>query len=288
MQRAPVSLLLIISCVLLQASGWGFGSNHNSNAPQPEITIESPANGSAVTTLPTTLQVSFAHGADSGAMKTLLNGVDITSQFTPGRGTGVAAEPRKRPGEGKPLHAEVDRPAVNLGKNQLQITSGDVRVSSTFIVSLSSAPKMPASEAPLPLLVPIKTRVLTGPGTSATDYNIALYKDPNNPTTPTLIPAPELSDGSNTGFQFVYLQRTDLSVVENDAIPNPDLEGDGHTISDWPLLLKLFESAPSGCGSAGCLVIIQSLGNIGYTPCAGGLPHQADCFMMSYVFQQIV
>jgi hypothetical protein len=269
MQRTLASLLLIISCVLLQAHGSRAGSNNDdAHAPQPKITIISPADGSAVTSLPATLEVEvrFGKGAGHRATKVLLNGVDITSQLSPGP-HGV-------------LEAQVDRPAVNLGKNQLQITSGDVRVSSTFIVSLSSGP-----EASLPLLVPIKTRVLTGPGTSPTEYNIALYKDPNNPTTPTLIPAPALSDGSNTGFQFVYLLRTDLSVVENDAIPNPDQGVDGNFV-DLPLWDRLV-TVPQGCGSAGCLLIIQSLGHIGYAPCTPFLQQPKNCAGISNAFQNI-
>ena len=56
---------------------------------------------------------------------------------------------------------------------------------------------------------------------------------------------------------------------------------------EWPLLLQLFEPLPSGCGSAGCLLIIQSLGNIGYVPCAGSFEHLNDCSQMSSIFQQI-
>ena len=113
---------------------------------------------------------------------------------------------------------KVDRPALNLGKNQIQVYAGTVSAGASFTVALSG---LGATSASLPLLVPIQTRVLTGDGTHATDYNIALYTDPNNPTTPTLIPASTPSDGSNTGFQIVYLSRTSLSVVSNVTLPNP-------------------------------------------------------------------
>ncbi|MGH8064792.1 MAG: hypothetical protein ACRERE_06035 [Candidatus Entotheonellia bacterium] len=274
MQRTLARLLLIIACVLLQAYSSESGDNdHGAHARPPKIAIIAPADGSAVTSLPATLEVKvgFGRGAGRRTTKALLNGVDITSQFSPGP-HGVLA-------------AQVERPAVNLGKNQLQITSGDAVVSSTFFVSPSPAPEMPGSEASLPLLVPIKTRVLTGPGTSATDYNIALYKDPNDPTTPTLIQAPALLDGSNTGFQLVYLRRTDLSVVENISVPNPDLSDDNNT-TDWGLWLELVGvGVPEGCGSAGCLLIIQSLGHIGYAPCVLGESRPNDCSWMSSAFQ---
>jgi hypothetical protein len=204
-----------------------------------------------VTTLPATIQVGFTGGADPTAMKALLDGVDISSQFSAADSSGV----RK---------VQVNRPALNLGKNQIQVIDGTLRASSSFIVSLGGGGTGLGQSASLPLLIPIQTRYVTGDGSAATDYNIALYEDPNNPNTPTLIQAQTPSGGSNSGFQIVYLRRSDLSVVVNTTVTNQNVFG-GYlqTLFYWALT----ESVPA-CGSGGCLLIVQSLGTIGYTPCA--------------------
>ncbi len=251
MRRWLFLVLLAAALAFLQACG-----SSNSNPippptpppPAPQITITAPADGTTVTTLPTTITVTFSNGADPTTMKALLDGADVSAQFSAADSTGTR-------------QVKVDRPQLNLGKNQIQVYAGTVSAGASFTVALSG---LGATSASLPLLVPIQTRVLTGDGTHATDYNIALYTDPSNPTTPTLIPASTPSDGSNTGFQIVYLSRSNLSVVSNVTLPNPDLSGAG--FSNTPLYNAL-TTTPSGCGTAGCLLIIQSLGTIGYAPC---------------------
>jgi hypothetical protein len=215
------------------------------------MSVASPANGATVTALPTTIQVSFTNGADPTMMKALLDGSDITSQFSPADSKGVR-------------QAQVDRPQVNLGGNQIQVFDGTLRASAAFTVLLGGAGS--GQGGSLPLLVPIQTRYVTGDGSVATDYNIALYTDPNNPNTPTKLYAAQTpSDNSNTGFQILFLSRTDLSLVQNTTVPNQNVHGNW---SSAPLYTTLAYTPPSGCGTGGCLVIVQSLGTIGYTPCA--------------------
>ncbi len=204
--------------------------------------------GSTTGSLPATISVQFSNGADPAAMKAMLDGVDITSQFSAADSGGVR-------------QVQVDRPAVNLGKNQIEVLSGSLMASASFFVSLNGSE--PGTGQNLPLLIPIKTRYVTGDGSEATDYNIALYEDPNNPTTPTLIQAKKPPDGSNTGFQIVYLRRSDLTVVSNISTSNPDY---GEQYFKSPLFYTLLD-VPSACGSGGCLVIVQSLETLGYTPC---------------------
>ncbi|MBV9036311.1 MAG: hypothetical protein JO182_17620 [Acidobacteriaceae bacterium] len=237
---------------------------------KPKITILAPANNSTVTSLPVTLKVSFRSAANASKMQALLDGADITSLFSPADANGVR-------------QAQVDRPAVNLGKNQLQVSVNKNVASASFWVSDG----LRGSSSGLPLGVPIKTRVLTGSGDKATDYNIALYKDPNNPTNATLIPAPALSEGSNTGFQIVYLKRSDLSVVSNASFPNPDSPNDNSFINgpNAPFVGALISAPPAGCGSVGCLMVIQSLGHIGYAACTA--QHSNDCTLMAGVFGRL-
>ncbi len=270
MNRLWLYVLVASSCALLQACGSG-SSNPTPPVQQPQISIKSPTDGSTVTTLPTTIQVSFTDGADPTAMKALLDGVDITAQFAGADSSGTRS-------------MQVDRPALNLGKNQIQVIDGTLQASASFTVSFGGLGS--GQSASLPLLVPIQTRYVTGDGSVATDYNIALYEDPNNPNTPTLFPAQTPSDGSNTGFQIVYLLRSNLSLVQNSTVPNQNPSGQFYAN---PLYVTL-TNVPTGCGSGGCLVIVQSLGELGYTPCAnynGNNNTFIDCLGFQELFQRM-
>ena len=269
MRRWLLLVVLAAALAFLQACGSSTSSPTPppTPPPTPKVTIASPADGSNVTSLPMTIAVAFSNGADPTSMKALLDGVDISAQFSAADSSGTR-------------QVKVDRPALNLGKNQIQVYAGTASAGASFTVALSG---LGATSASLPLLVPIQTRVLTGDGTHATDYNIALYTDPSNPTTPTLIPASTPSDGSNTGFQIVYVSRTDLSLVSNVTLPNPDLFGNGFNQSS--ALYNALTSTPSGCGTAGCLLIIQSLGTIGYAPCYNAFSNAPpDCNTFYQVF----
>ncbi|GJL57922.1 MAG: hypothetical protein NPIRA03_07790 [Nitrospirales bacterium] len=219
--------------------------------------IMSPTNASAHTTTPITIKVHAAHHA-AKAMQVWLDGVDITSRFMPTDRKGVH-------------RAEVDRPVVNWGKNQIVVTSGAHRKRSHFFLDeyQSGSP----AAANLPRLIPIETRVVTGSGDQATDYHIALYKDPDDPTAATLIPAPTPKDGSNVGFQVVYLKRSDLSVVSNVSVGKPSSKT---PFSDSPLYHALVDT-PADCGSVGCIRLIQSLETIGFTPCYHSNDKNTDC-----------
>jgi hypothetical protein len=207
-------------------------------------------------------------------MQTLLDGVDVTSQFGPADSSGTRT-------------AIVTTPAINLGKNQLQISSGSLSANSSFFLTLLGAA---APSASLPLLVPIRTRVLSPntDGSKATDYNIAIHTDPTNPSAQILIPASTPSDGSNTGFQVVYLSRLDLSVVSNVTVPNQTQPG-GFSQGAF---YSTITSPPPGCGTIGCLLAIQSLGKIGYTPCvnpdtSGGSYNAGDCYAFGSILNQL-
>lgn len=230
------------------------------------ITVLSPPDGATLQAEPVELTVDFDGAADPAAMRVLLDGVDVTAQMVPIPGT-------------RTYRTLVRRPALNLGKNQLQVTSGPHAAGATFY--LSYGPLGGGGTGPLPLLVPIATRVLT-PGTDgsqATDYNVALYLDPSAPDTPTLLQAPAPSDGSNTGFQVVLLRRTDLSLVANQSVP-------GTTLGFYELS-DLLLTPPAECGGAGCLAVLQSLGTIGFTPCTNTFPVSQDCSDFAALLQQL-
>jgi hypothetical protein len=119
----------------------------------PTVTIDSPANDAVVTSLPLTLQLSFTNATETTQFRALLDGVDITSQFGP------ISDGRTQ--------AQVTKPAVNFGKNQLQVTIGSQRASARFTynphVVPGALPGPDGSGPALAQLVPIQTRVLKSP-----------------------------------------------------------------------------------------------------------------------------
>ncbi|WP_447963537.1 hypothetical protein [Nitrospira sp. Ecomares 2.1] len=253
MKNRWLSFSLTCLCLLLQAcisSSTLLAESSNDTLQRKSIMIMSPTNASAHTTAPITIQVRVAHHA-AKAMQVLLDGVDITSRFM-------------APGRNGVRRAEVDRPLVNWGKNQILVRSGSHEVNSHFF--LVDHPDSSPAAANLPLLIPIKTRVVTGSGDKAADYNIALYKDLDDPTAATLIPASVPSDGSNAGFQVVFMRRWDLSVISNVSVVNQRPPSDGRW-HDSPLYQSIVYT-PEDCLSAGCILLIQSLGTIGFTPCS--------------------
>jgi hypothetical protein len=258
---ALCALLLLGSC---GGGGGGGGSGGSSNGA---VTILAPAEGAMLNKVPVDLAVRVGPGADPAALRVLLDGVDISTRFAAADADGVR-------------RAAVDRPALNLGKNQLRATAGTHSAGATFIVNLGG--RVAAAGAALPSLVPIRTRVVSGNGSAATDYAVALYLDPANPDVATPVRAATPSDGSNAGFQIVYLQRSDLTALRNITVP---ALSPGQDIFASELGAALL-SPPSTCGSAGCLVIVQSLRTMGYMPCFAD-PSSTDCEYWSEMFMSL-
>ena len=264
MPRSPFVRVVVVLCSLLllgSCGGGGGGSGGGSNA----LAIVAPADGALHKTMPVEIAVRVGAGADPAALRVLLDGVDISARFAVADADGVR-------------RAVVDRPNVNLGRNQLRATLGTHSASASFTVALGGA--VTEAGAALPSLVPIRTRVVSGTGSAATDYAVALYLDPTNPSAATLVPATTPSDGSNAGFQIVYLQRSDLSVVGNVTVPNAATSAGGFVVSP---LWQALATPPAACGSAGCVVIVQSLGTMGYTPCFND-ETSVDCEEWSEIF----
>jgi hypothetical protein len=258
MKSSAPTVAAFVATILLLAVGCG-------NSPTPpappdpptpppvvtgQIKIIAPADGSAVNQTKVKLSVSFTGGADPSTMRALLDGVDITNLFGAPDSSGVRS-------------VMVSTPAINLGKNQIQITSGVFSANTSFFLALPDSVSSPT--APPSLLVPIQTRVVKNDGSKPTDYNIAVYPDPNNPTTPTLYQATAPPSGANQGFQILYLSRVDLSLISNITVDNFPPPQDGE-FQFFPFYANA-SSPPSACPTVGCLEIIQSIGTIGYAPC---------------------
>lgn len=229
------------------------------------IEIVAPADGAALNRSPIDIVVRVGAGADPAALRVLLGGVDISDRFQSADADGTR-------------RAQVDRPAVNLGRNQLRASVGSLQVHASFLFGLGDGDPVAAA---LPLLVPVRTRVISNDGSQAGDYAVALYANPADPQSATLYPAPKLSDGSTTGFQVLYLRRTDLSQVSNVSVPNPQTPGNPFYLS--PLFAQL-QQPPAACGTTGCVLIVQSLGTMGYTPCFAD-PLSQDCAAWSLLFR---
>lgn len=261
-QRIATALLTVL-VLLLGACG---SDSDSSAADTAAVQVVAPADGSTLHQAPIDIVVRVGEGLDAAAMRVLLAGVDISHRFGQADADGLR-------------RASIERSLVNLGRNQLLVNIGTQQVPSSFLFSLDAG-AAPAAAA-LPLLVPIRTRVVSGDGSAATDYAITLYTDPSHPDTATTIPAPAMADGSNTGFQVVYLRRSDLVVVSNQSVPNA--APPSGLFIESPLAAALY-TVPSECGTAGCIVVVQSLGRIGYTPC---FDHGASsqCLDMSSFFQ---
>lgn len=271
MRHVPTSIASLL-VLLLQACGSDDAAV--SPAPgavaDPQVTIVSPVDGATITSLPASLTVQLRN-VDPSAMRVLLSGVDITTTFGAADASGTRS-------------AMVTMPALNPGRNQLQVTAAGARADATFTLDLSGA-SVPGAAA-LPLLVPIRTRVLCDgcDGSSETHYGVEIRKDAADPSRTTVVTAPPLPAGSapNQGFHVLFLNRVDLSVVSNASVANP-------ATASWTksaLMLALTGEPPAGCGgpAPGCVLVVQSLGRIGYTPCfAGGSP--ADCSDSSALLQ---
>ena len=264
-QRIGTALLWVLA-LLLGACG---SDSDGSSADAASLQILAPADGATLRQGPVDIAVRIGAGLDPASMRVLLDGVDISPRFQAADADGVR-------------RARVDRPLLNLGKNQLRASAGTRQALASFLFALDGAGD-PAAAA-LPLLVPIRTRVVSGDGSAAGNYAIALYADPANPdTATTTISAPTPPDGSNTGFQIVYLRRSDLKALSNVSVPNPVVPNGPFLLS--PLATQL-QSPPADCGTAGCIVIVQSLGSMGYTPCfADAL--STDCQAWSVLFQAL-
>ncbi|MBN9692592.1 MAG: hypothetical protein J0M24_20275 [Verrucomicrobia bacterium] len=118
-------------------------------------------------------------------------------------------------------------------------------------------PHAGAGDAPLPLVVPVQTRVISGDGSQATNFSVLLGD--------TLITAPPLPAGGNAGFHLVVLSRTNLEVLSNlsfgtDATSQATLAGmfqNSLGPEDLVILYTMGAPIPGGTGSWGLTQLPQ-------------------------------
>jgi hypothetical protein len=168
--------------------------------------------------------------------------------------------------------AQVKLPDINYGKNQIQVRYDTQKVSSSFVydsASTESSPGAVGSASPASLLVPIKTRVLRNDDpTVATNWGIQVGSNVYYSNVPLNSSGTPCSGACNSGFQILLLSRQDLSVVSNTSYQIASFEDLGNLTAFQEGLLNM--TAPvSGCGQAGCIMVMQSLSLIGPMPCYG-------------------
>jgi hypothetical protein len=228
--------------------------------------------------------VNAANIADAGKLTVLLNGVDITAKLGTMDSSGIRS-------------AQVERPDINYGKNQIQVRYGDLRANSTFTfdtVATSGSGQAPGNSGGSPIgntqLIPIQTRV------------IDTKADPDKPTSwgiqvgSTLYPSPLPIDAVGQpctqycyGYQILMLNRQDLSLISNIAYEVVTHEEIAPT-SPFMVALEGAAAGPDdpsgttgkqpatpGCQPLGCVMVMQSLARIGYNPCYNGDAYFGVC-----------
>jgi hypothetical protein len=270
-RRCGYGVVLLGTCLLLQGCGGGSSSNSNGNRNDPPplnpatVTVTSPANGGTVTSLPVILSVTFTNGADPTQMTALLDGVDITSDF------GAAVNGVRT--------AKENQPAVNYGKNQVQIRYQKQKINASFIVNQASSATPSAappgnSSSANTSLVPIQTRVLQAASdpSVATNWGIQVGSNTYYATTPIDYQGNQCAAGTascSNGYQLLLLSRHDLSVVSNSSF-STDNPADLNETAPLVQALVNLNSPVSGCGNAGCIMVMQSFEYMGFSPCSSG------------------
>ena len=245
--------------------------------PSPNIVVTAPHDGATIYGTPVQVSVTAANLSNASQLSVRLNGTDITSKLTAADANGVRT-------------AQLSPPDINFGKNQIQARYQDVQATSSFTLNTMSAVGSPDPNAganPSTQLAGITTRVLRpgADGTKATDWGIQVTTS----STPYWAPPPvdqngQLCGNCSYGYQILMLSRQDLSLVYNNAyeVVNSAEIGGGSAF------LQALEYAGSGpndirdgvvtnpnpnpnpwakCQPFGCIMVMQSLAQIGYSPC---------------------
>jgi hypothetical protein len=243
-------LVGVCALALFTVFGCGGGSSQNNKPLDPgTITISAPASGATLTVLPATITLNLLNGATLSSAKVTLNGTDITSAFVSGANNTATATITS---------------GVYVGSNRIQVTLPSQTVASPFSYDPSSAstppPAPPGSGASTTLAdtIPIQTRVQMKNGIGQQGWGIQVGQ--------TAYPEPH---GYTDGFQVLVLNRSSLALVSNTSYSLSG--GANYTFNLEQFLGAITPSTAftNACGSAGCLLIIQSLNTIG-TGCPAG------------------
>jgi hypothetical protein len=221
--------------------------------PQSQLEVVTPADGATVSGGSVAISVSATNIQDASLVTVLLDGVDVTARLSAPNANGARS-------------IKVQPPDINYGKNQIQIRYEDQRVESSFIFdsSTSEGSGLPgvAPANSTNLLIPIKTRALQNKDpTVATNWGVQVgsnvYYSGLCGTSP-----------CKQGLQILLLSRQNLSVVSNTSY-EVDSISDYAQGSPLASALKAATGSVPGCVPGGCIMVMQSLQQIGFAPCYG-------------------
>jgi hypothetical protein len=241
----------VLAALVIGLAGCGGGGS--SSVPPPpmsgSITFSSPASQTTVTTLPLSITVTLGGSASLQNTKITLNGAEVTSQFVTSGNVATASI----------------RQGVYVGNNRLNATVSETPTtaaasgSATFTYDpsrTSGAPPEgtpPTSSTTLADVIPIQTRVRMKNAAGDQVWGVQIGQQ--------AFPAP---DTTNAGFQLLGLKRSDLSVVNNFDIDMT--QSNAGNVFDDELRSMVSNGA---CLTPGCLIIVQSLNQIGPPACPG-------------------
>jgi hypothetical protein len=192
----------------LTIAGCASGSGSNPTPPTPPaptFAVTSPQDGSTVYGTPLTVSIHSQNVPDPAQLLVRLDGVNIASQLSAPDSNGVQS-------------VQVSQPAVNFGKNQIQIRYQTTQVNTSFTLNTPAGAGSAPSQGAVDLstqLVGITTRVLAPgqTGTLATQWGVELTTTSGNTYYWSNVPINQNSaqcGDCSFGFQIVLLNRADL------------------------------------------------------------------------------
>jgi len=227
-------VLVLLLCIGGCSGGSG-GGNGGRSTVTPNLTIVTPDSGARLTTFPVVLKIALSNGANPRNLKATLNGKDVTRLFSPTIGNTVEA---------------LFYPSRLAVSNSLTASVGSASATAAFSIDFRLSDS--SSQA---MWVPVQTGIVLGAGDTATDYGIQVGSQ--------VYYAPSLT--YPLGYQVVVLDRATLKVEANQSfqvIDQPSADAMITAVNG-----ELQQQEPALCGEFGCILIIQSLDGLGWTPC---------------------
>jgi len=221
--------------VLLACIGGCSGGSGGSSTVTPNLAIVSPANGAHLTTFPVVVKIAFTNGANPRNLKATLNGKDVTRLFRSATETTAEA---------------IFYPSRLAVSNRLNVSVGSATASAAFGIDFRLA-----DSSSQQMWVPVQTGIVQGAGDNASDYGLQVGSQ--------VYYAPSLS--LPLGFQVVVLDRATLKLEANQSFQVIDEPSAAAMIAK--VNGELQQQQPALCGEFGCILIIQSLDGLGWTPC---------------------
>ena len=277
--------LTALGFFLLCFTGWASRASAEAKAGDATVSLVSPAYGDIFTSVPISVQLSFTSDKVSRDFRVTLNSVNITSLFAP-----VVEVPTRLKAEGDAITIALPAQLVKAGANELSVSLKS-KIQSVAFTYQPPGDTIPGSSADSTRnrYKPMVTRIVN-PGTTGvnpTDFSISVGDAVTGGVQTIGTPAFS-SSPNNAGFQVVTLGRDSTS--DSSAYSNASYPTDS-SFNTSLFYIQLAVQIASHCyGPTGCLLIMQSLGRIGYTGCNsayGAIPDLRLCAELGEIFESI-